>query len=669
MKTTHFPILGHETTVMNDNPLQEQEPNPASAPDLSRFYSLFMQSPAFIAVIKGPDHTFELANHLYLQHIGKTDIIGKTIIEVLPEIREQGFIQLLDQAYQSGKPYAGNEVLVKLDKKGTGELEEVFVNFVYQPIFDGSGNTEGIFIHGVDISTQVISRKIVEEQNKVLERITSESNRKERLYEAITGSTPDLIYIFSLDHRFIYANEALLTMWGQTWEYSNGRGLRELGYEDWHAAMHEREIDEITVTKKPVRGTVSFPHAVLGKRIYDYILVPVFNTAGEVEAVAGTTRDITDITRAEDALKESESRFRQLAEAMPQLVWTALADGKADYFNHHWYEYTGLSTDESTGDDWISIIHPSDREAATAAWAEGLENGEQVTSSVRLQNRNKEYNWFLVRAIPQRGQDGLVEKWFGTFTDFNEQKILSEQLEELVVERTRELHRSNEDLQQFAHVASHDLKEPVRKIRTFANLLETRFRESLPEKGQEYLDKIQVATNRINDMIEGVLNYSSLESAEDSTPDEINLKAVINHIKNDLELIIQQKNAGIEVDELPVIRGKYTQIYQLFYNLVNNSLKFSRDGRPPIITISGKVTDRGSKNGVEITLNDNGIGFDNTYSEKIFGSFTRLHSKDDYEGTGLGLALCKKIAQQHGGTITASGKVNQGASFVLFLPF
>lgn len=250
----------------------------------------------------------------------------------------------------------------------------------------------------------------------------------------------------------------------------------------------------------------------------------------------------------------------------------------------------------------------------------------------------------------------------------------TEILEEEVRARTRELsklnlslQRSNEDLLQFAHVASHDLKEPVRKIKTFGSRLREEYEELLPERARVFLDKIHHATERMFSMIDGVLAYSMLNASEQPI-ETIDLDEVFRNIETDLELAIVQKKAVIRKGRLPVIEGAPVLIYQLFYNIVNNALKFSKPDIPPMIHVSSLLTGEGDHRMVEIGIADNGIGFDQKYAQTIFDTFARLNSKDKFEGTGLGLALCKKIIERHHGTITALGTKNSGAVFSIRLP-
>lgn len=245
--------------------------------------------------------------------------------------------------------------------------------------------------------------------------------------------------------------------------------------------------------------------------------------------------------------------------------------------------------------------------------------------------------------------------------------ILTAQLEERVNERTKELQRSNSDLQQFAHVASHDLKEPVRKIKTFGLRLKQELSAHENETSKEYTDKILESASRMSTMIEGVLTYSSLNALTHELQ-AVDLNKTLHDITNDLEVLIHQKSAVIQADTLPTIEGIEVLLYQVFYNLINNSLKFSKHDQAPVIKITCRFTSIGKSEFAKIVIADNGIGFDSEHNEEIFQTFTRLNSKSKYDGTGLGLSLAKKIIERHHGTIEASGVKNEGAVFTITLP-
>ncbi|HKP33003.1 MAG TPA: ATP-binding protein [Chitinophagaceae bacterium] len=370
----------------------------------------------------------------------------------------------------------------------------------------------------------------------------------------------------------------------------------------------------------------------------------------------------------------SKDEFKQLADFMPQIVWTAGTDGVPVFLNKRWFEYTGLKAGHDQ-EARRNLVHPDDRNLSIDLWKSSLESGKPFNFEYRIRSSETgEYRWFLARAVPIRDKDGKIAKWFGTFTDIHERKKISEQLEELVKERTNELERSNDDLRQFAHIASHDLKEPLRKIQVFSSRLLYENR-NLSGGGKIYLEKMENAAGRMSKMIEGILNYSVI-SDKTQIFEQVDLNKLIQGITEDLEIPIKQKNATVNYKNLPEINGIPVLMHQLFYNLVSNALKFSRDGVPPLVEISSRelanatniIKGEKALKYVEIEVRDNGIGFQSDESEKIFDIFTRLNSREKFEGTGLGLALCKKIVHRHHGEIYAKGQEGVGASFFVVLP-
>ena len=395
---------------------------------------------------------------------------------------------------------------------------------------------------------------------------------------------------------------------------------------------------------------------------------------GKVVRAWGTQRDVTDRKVAEDRLKESEAKFRTLTETLPELVWMTDEKGNQEYASSKWKEYSGIEPRDK--ESWKQMVHPDELIAVSKAWANSLASGEFYSHEVRLKSKNGEYNWHFVQGEAIRNENGQITRWIGSCTNIQYQKNITQDLEKLVERRTSELQRSNEDLQQFAHVASHDLKEPVRKVLTFSNRLKDELKGNLSDKANNFLSKIESSAIRMYSMIDGVLLYSSLNAME-QTKEQIDLNEVIDNIEADLEVPIAQADAKIMYSQLPSFTGSSILIYQLFYNLINNSLKFYKPGVHPVIIIQEETTSAHETNKhhlspektyVKIVVEDNGIGFSEENAAKIFGSFTRLHAKDKYEGTGLGLALCKKIVERHAGAIWAEGKEGEVARFSMLLP-
>ena len=262
-------------------------------------------------------------------------------------------------------------------------------------------------------------------------------------------------------------------------------------------------------------------------------------------------------------------------------------------------------------------------------------------------------------------------------TDLSAQKKTQLQLEEAnrqLQMMNKALEESNHDLQQFASIASHDLQEPLRKVQMFSNMLLENNGESLPGDSRKLLDKILDATRRMKILIVDVLNYSRL-SARDRTLETVDLNKVVNELLEDFELIIFEKKAIFRVGELPFIAGNRGQIRQAFQNLLSNALKFTKADQAPLIEITAQaVAEKYAQQSAAnnrfnlIRVKDNGIGFEEKYLENIFALFERLHTKDKFEGTGIGLAIARKIIEKHGGAITARSKIGTGAEFLIWLP-
>jgi PAS domain S-box-containing protein len=394
---------------------------------IARAQDLFMQAPVAVCIVTGPDYIVELVNEQMLQLLGRTpEMAGRPIVESLPEAKQQGLMAILEKVRSSGESYHAPNFPATLLIDGV--REERYFDLLFQPYFQQAKDTlpDSVFCVAYNVTTQIR----IQQQ---LEAVQKETDRQRRLYEAVTSSTPDLIYVFDLDYRFTYANEALLRMWAKEWDEAVGKGLVENGYEPWHATMHEREIDQVVATGQPVRGEVSFPHATLGSRIYDYILVPVLNSAGQVEAVAGTTRDITDIKRAEQTIRESAESFRTLADDSPMFVFLIDPDPLAPvrYWNKTWSDYTGQTLQEAIGSTWDKIIHPDDVPIVRENYAPAFQNKTTYfIPAVRVKRHDGVYRWHLFKGNPRFQSNGEFNGYVGVGFDVHEQKEAEDRLKQ-----------------------------------------------------------------------------------------------------------------------------------------------------------------------------------------------------------------------------------------------
>ena len=634
--------------VRNRKKLEESE---------GRYKSLIAAAPVAIGLFVGRDLVIEKQNQTFNDIVGKGDVTGWKLVEAMPELITEGqpFLQILDDVYTKGEIFQTFGTQVKIVQKGV--MTYNYYDFTYTPIFDSNGEVYAILDIAIDVTDNVKALQRIEE---------SERNLRNTILQA-----PVAMCIYKgTDHIVEIANEMMFEIWGKPKEEILGKtlleGLPEVagkGFGELLTAVYTTGIgykDHGTAVEL-IRN---------GKRetIYVDLVFEAFReTDNSISGVLAVATDVTQQVLARKKIEDAEAKARLAIESADLGPYeTDLITDKMNTtarFNEIW----GLEPDAFiTRSELVSFIHPDDLQLRNDALEESIKTGN-LHYEARLIGKDGAERWVRVKGKMQYMEDGTPASLIGVIQDITEQKRFSEELTKQVKERTLELQRSNDDLLQFAHVASHDLKEPIRKIKIFSNMLENDFAKLLPEKGQSYLGKIHNSTDRMFSMIEGVLAYSAITSSERPI-DEIDLNDVMENIESDLEILIQKKKAVFQKDKLPMIEGASVLIYQLFYNLINNALKFSKADVPPLITVESAVIGANEKRMAKIVVTDNGIGLDPDYVEKIFDVFSRLNAKDEYEGTGLGLALCKKIVQRHHGTIQATGVKGESAIFTILLP-
>jgi signal transduction histidine kinase len=338
---------------------------------------------------------------------------------------------------------------------------------------------------------------------------------------------------------------------------------------------------------------------------------------------------------------------------------------------YHIYEIDSNNKDFNR--DFVSkFTHAEDKERANNAVSEALAQGGGFSVEIRITTPTNKVKVIQTTGRVVSSADGSPVKLVGVIRDLTEQRRVEQDLKKHVME----LNRSNKELEEFAYVASHDLQEPLRKITTFSGRLTEKYGDHVAGDGALYLERISVAAENMRTLINNLLEFSRV--SRDTQPFEtVNLGFVLRQVKADLELLIEETGATVEFSNMPVIFGSLTQMKQLFTNLINNSIKFRKADTAPAIMINSAGLDESAKlrRGLppgeqycEITLRDNGIGFDNEYSERIFQIFQRLNGKSEYPGSGIGLAICKKIVEHHKGVIFAEGTEGEGAMFTILLP-
>lgn len=366
----------------------------------------------------------------------------------------------------------------------------------------------------------------------------------------------------------------------------------------------------------------------------------------------------------------SSQDFVNLKSAIDEAAIVAITDkhGIITYVNDKFCAISKYPKEELLGQSHRIINsdhHP--KEFFIDMW-KTISSGTTWEGEIRNRAKDGSFYWVHTNIVPFMDDSGKPVQYVAVRYEITERKLAEEQLKVYA----KKLEISNQELQDFASVAAHDLQEPLRKIQSFSDRLKTKTKEDLKPEAQDYLDRIQNSANRMQILINDLLTYSRVTTKAQPFC-LVNLNDVVTEVVSDLEIRLEQSKGKIEFKDLPTIQADRTQMHQLFQNLLSNALKFSNPGVNPIVKLEAQVFEQSPLGrpgpACQILITDNGIGFDEKYLDRIFTIFQRLHGRHEYEGTGIGLAVCRKIVDRHGGFITAKSAANKGATFIVTLPF
>lgn len=355
---------------------------------------------------------------------------------------------------------------------------------------------------------------------------------------------------------------------------------------------------------------------------------------------------------------EQEKYFQSMANQSPALIWMTETDQRFSFFNQTWLTFTGKTTQVDQETQWMVGLHPEDRQHWQQTYDASFSQREPFTIEHRLLQADGHYAWMLSVGKPRYDTKDKFAGYIGTSIDISRLKQADIQYQSI----NQELLRSNQDLEQMAAVLSHDMREPLRKIQSFTELIQTDYLSDLNETGQRYFSYVIDAATRMQAMIDGVLAYARLEAGEQDVA-LTDLNQTMAQVQQDLSLTIQENNAVVQVGQLPAIMINAVDIRRVLQNLLANALKFRGEAAPKI-----QVAASQQQNCWLITVTDNGIGIASEHLDRIFVMLKRLHDRKAYEGNGIGLAICKKIIERYGGSIWAESEEGKGTTFLIQLP-
>lgn len=618
-----------------------------------KFEAIFDNTYQFIGLLE-TDGTLIEANQTALDFAGVT----------LEQARGQKF---WDSPWWSLSEEIRNQVKDAVQRAASGEFVRydvdnlgadgsvVTVDFSLRPVKNEFGEVIYLIPEGRDISSRI------ELEEKLL--------KSEREFRTIFETIDEGIVYQNKNGEITNANHAAERILGITLDQMKGvrsidprwRALHEDGSDfpgEEHPAMMALKTGK---EQRDVIQGIFHP----GKEDYVWITAnsyPVIDDAtGQVSEVYSTFEDITEEYRAKQALLESEKRFNLAVKGTTAGVWDWLDVSKEEeWWSPRFYELLGYEPSELTASvqTFRELLHPDDIEFTFKLVERHFEKKTPFTVEYRLKHKSGKYKWFLGSGHATWTEDGKPKRMVGTIVDIHARKMA----EKAEIERSKELAIKNKELEEFAYIASHDLQEPVRTISSFVELFREIYMDKLDDQGREFLDLMEGATTRSQKLIVDLLAYSRIGRHKELV--DVDMNKMIDHLLTDLSVRIKESGATITHDQLPVIKGYGTELRLLFQNLVSNAMKFQGKGVKPVVHIGYQRLEEHHK----FTVKDNGIGIEDKYFDQIFVVFKRLHGRSEYEGTGIGLAHCKKVVDLHEGKIWVESELHQGTTFHISIP-
>ena len=446
----------------------------------------------------------------------------------------------------------------------------------------------------------------------------------------------------------------------------------------------KRLVHDIDIIRNPkeiqivLRQELNFQYTLTEAKLESF--VDYFKREPPLSAYDELRRKNLMLQDLSEKIQKREQDFHVLTDSMPLMMFSANGRSQISYCNKWLQDFLGALPKELASSSWKKFIEPDDYPGFSKDLNAALVSQTSISGQYRFKNKNSEsYLWHIFSLLPLKDDKQVITQWIGFIVDINAQKQveqtlkdnqkLRERQDELfesqneLAQRVVQLNRSNYELEQFAHLASHDLQEPLRKLFFYSDVLKRKYAEKIDEAGVNTIDNMGKAAARMKELINDLLGYSQLQK-QHLPFEQVDLNSLVHDIIKDLDLTIKEKKAIVESNTLPSIEGNKLRLRQLFLNLISNALKYTKKEVPPHIQITGSSVNHH----VSITVKDNGIGFDEQYKEKIFDLFERLHTRDEFPGTGIGLSICKRIAELHHGTISAISSPGEYSIFEVTMP-
>ena len=485
-------------------------------------------------------------------------------------------------------------------------------------------------------------------------------NKQRRLFETALSNTPDLLYIFDLQGRFTYANDALLEMWGKTWDEAVGKTCLELGYERWHADMHMREINQVIETRKPIRGDVPFT-GTNGRRIYDYIFMPVIGEDGSVEAIAGSTRDVTERHDQEEMAKEAESRRRIALEASHSFgIWDWDIKNNIFTADERLGELFNLTPEQTTSGVPIELplysVHKDDIADIERAISESIEHGEPYKQEYRIVQHDGSIRWGSFRGRVLYDENNEPIRFPGVGVDVTRER-----------EAINALQEADQRKDEFLATLAHELRNPLAPISNALKIVQSDAFSD--DKKREAFALVERQVHQMIRLVDDLMDVSRITRGKvhlNLAP--VNICEVLDDALETVQPMIEERRHELQLryrSKEIWVSGDALRLSQIFANIINNAAKYTEDEGVIRITVTE------SNGNAVITCADNGAGIPVEQLDNIFGMFSQVDSalERSHGGLGIGLTLVKRLTELHQGTITVeSAGAGRGTQFSVQIP-
>ncbi|MEI9935075.1 MAG: PAS domain S-box protein [Ferruginibacter sp.] len=725
-----------------------------------RLKMIILQAPVAIAIFKGPNYIVEIANSRALELWRRKweEVMNKPMLKAMPELIEQGIKSILDNVYKNRTSFSVTELPVQISKGD--KPETIYVNFVYEPLYDVKGTINGIMAVGTDVTSHVFAREKIKENEEKLkesaERLTLATEGTKQATWDLNLQTNEIIHSPRLASIFGYPEEQVLTHTGmlshlheddspivkkafdlalrtgsyyyearithsdKTIHWIRTRGtviyddkqlpLRMLGtiiditdykiaeenvakmaaivhssddaiiskslegiVTTWNAAAErifgykaeemigqpltklfpdDRMSEEPNILDQLKKGMrvdhFETKRITKDKKILDVSLTisPIRDLQGNIIGASKIARDITKQKQIEKIIKESEEKFRLLADSIPQLVWTGDAEGNLNYFSQSVYDYSGLTPTQIQKDGWLQIVHPDEKEDSFRMWQQALVTGTDFVFEHRFLRHDGEYRWQLSRAVPQKDAEGNIQMWVGSSTDIQEMKELDQQKD------------------YFISMASHELKTPITSVKGYIQILQSMYHNTEDTFLKNSLNIVDKQILTLTKLISDLLDLSKIKSGNLLlNKEQFGINELITEILQEMKHINPDYTIAFSAKEETNIFADRERIGQVLINFLTNAVKYSPNSH--LIKVESLI----NENDIIISVEDAGIGINKIDQEKIFERFYRVEGKNEktFPGFGIGLFIASEIIHRHNGKIGVTSEPGKGSVFYFSL--